>query len=364
MKQGKTGRSNPCLPCDVTTRSHATRAMACVNCSELSVVLREKIEMEEMKQGTAVTKCIIECANKLLELEEKDNEDLKKLLTQIDQSFKKLFDSAKRCRLVSTKKEKLYVAFHKFSVVDGFKMCNEYDKSIDLKAADILWQLVMEKLFLRQMISVLDVHVNDSSRASTSGVRQLSFVEKNAVRYTAGFVIYKLEKKYSKLRIQTQESVECVAALREMAGRLKAPDQTEKDESCKWINLVDRGGLHHVTNVVYDLFIAIETVVNEKLDTILSESGKGLEQVKKDNLSWVCDDDDVMMMWDLVDLSRIEEESTKRKLLFEIAHLWITTRGHSKTKKMKEDYKKHKKENLKGKRSLRKELVTVPIYTE
>ncbi len=58
--------------------------------------------------------------------------------------------------------------------------------------------------------------------------------------------------------------------------------------------------------------------------------------MKKEHLSWLCDDDDVKTMWDSI-IGRLEEESTKKQLPIEIACLWITTRGHrcSKTHKIK-----------------------------
>ena len=52
----------------------------------------------------------------------------------------------------------------------------------------------------------------------------------------------------------------------------------------------------------------------------------------------------------------IECEEVRQHLLQEIAHLWITTRGHSKARKIKEDYKVAKGKSVKGKHSLRKEL--------
>ncbi len=45
--------------------------------------------------------------------------------------------------------EKLYVAFHKFSVVEG----NECDKSVGVKAPEIVWQLFLEKLFMKKLSS-------------------------------------------------------------------------------------------------------------------------------------------------------------------------------------------------------------------
>lgn len=131
-----------------------------------------------------------------------------------------------------------------------------------------------------------------------------------------------------------------------------------EDQSDKWIRLVDRGGLYHIQDIVYDLFVTVEYF--EKLSEILKERGKGIEYVRKDQLTWIVDQDEVQSLWNQVDASSlVEDESARRNLLIELVHLWITTRGHSKTHKLKEEYKLKQKKSVKGTRSLRKELATI-----
>ena len=86
------------------------------------------------------------------------------------------------------------------------------------------------------------------------------------------------------------------------------------------------------------LFVTIELLVDQKRSSVMKGRGKGLEQVKKENLSWVCN---FYGVWSA--------------LLLQIAYMWITTRGR-KTHRIKEDYKIAKKQTVKRKRSLCKEL--------
>ena len=140
---------------------------------------------------------------------------------------------------------------------------------------------LMEKQFLKHLSTELCQSVSESSSSSSASCdphRTLSMIESNAVRYTAGFIIRKLEQKFSKKK--TKEAVQCTAALRDMAEKAKIRKlATEQQPSSEWIKLVDRGGLYHVQDIVYDLFVTIEYFVDNRLSEILKQKGKGIECV-------------------------------------------------------------------------------------
>ena len=90
------------------------------------------------------------------------------------------------------------------------------------------------------------------------------------MRYTAGCVLRKIENKYVRKQKKSDEARQCVAAVREMAGKLR----TSQHHSCEFINSVDQGGLYHVHDSVYDVFVAIEMIVNEKLSALFTSKGE------------------------------------------------------------------------------------------
>ena len=141
--------------------------------------------------------------------------------------------------------------------------------------------------------------------------------------------------------------------------RIEEPEEQSYSSSIKWTKLVDRGGLLYVNECVYDLFVTIECIVDDKLSDILKQGGKNIEDVRKENLSWVCCNEVVLSLWYMASPHLIEDESIHQNLLMEIVHMWITTRGHSKTHLLKEKYKIQQKDDIKGKPSLHKELATV-----
>ena len=88
----------------------------------------------------------------------------------------------------------------------------------------------------------------------------------------------------------------------------------------------------------------------------LPSSKKKGRGVKKENLSWVCDNEEIQFVWSMISPVTIQEKSVRQSLLQEITYMWVTTRGYSKIATIKEDLKKHKSEGLRAKKALRKDL--------
>ena len=110
--------------------------------------------------------------------------------------------------------------------------------------------------------------------------------------------------------------------------------------------LTDRGGFYHVEDVVFELFVVLEYITDKELTSIFKAKGKGIEKVKKEKLSWICDDEDVQFLWCMVSPSTIESEDVRQCLLQKIAYLWLTTQDHSKAQKIKERAKGKQKHYL------------------
>ena len=228
-----------------------------------------------------------------------------------------------------------------------------------------------------EFLAKVNEEMNTSKDSSESSLcpRALTYVEQNAIYYTAGFVVRKLLRKYSGNK--NQKEVECTRTLKEMASKVsKSPTadtstasmpsisssncQASASNSQTWISLVDRGGLYHITDTVFNLFVAIELKADAELSSIFQSCGKGIEKVKKESLLWLYDDEEIKSVWSQISDSTIEEDSYREELLCEICFSWITTRGHSKAQQVKEQHKKSKGKGTKGRKSLRKELAPQP----
>ena len=272
---------------------------------------------------------------------------------KLDLACSSMLGSLQRYKLQSVRAEKMWGIFHKFSLQEGLKLCKSCDKAINLKAHDIFWQLVIEKRLFSKFIDGSAIVKMHAHTADTTN-RNLSSVEKNAIHYTAGYVVKKLITKYS--RTTGPRSAAYLSVLKDMGGKLSRNTPSgQSSSSSEWTKMVDRGGLFHINTTVYDLFLYLEMTVDEELTSIFKSKGKGIEKVRKEKMNWLCENDEIQLVWSMISILD-DDDDLDQDLLKEIASTWITTRGYSKARRIKEEYKRAKATATKGKRSLRKEL--------
>ncbi len=127
-------------------------------------------------------------------------------------------------------------------------------------------------------------------------------------------------------------------------------DETE-DDSKDWLNLVDRGGLNHVTDTMYLLIASMELEVRQHLRISDPQTTGITETVMKG----ITENEDVLFYWSMVSVNWAEEES--RVLLGMIADLYITIRGFSFASAWMERYKQAHKKTVEKSKGLRKQLL-------
>lgn len=177
-------------------------------------------------------------------------------------------------------------------------------------------------------------------------------IELNGIRYAAGFVVRKLKKKYQKLK-RHGDYVDCLTRM--------ITDESDITQDCDgsttlqeytkaWLKRTDRGGLSHISDIVFWLFCEIELLVYERIKKCYA----GAKQPVAEIATWAVQDEDIQYIWSMIAVN-ISEEDMSERLLHTIAQEWAVLRGHVYRKKVLEDYKKSK-DAANGKRSLRKEL--------
>jgi len=204
----------------------------------------------------------------------------------------------------------------------------QYLVQLQLKAEPIFFQhvtlaihdrLLRTRFALADTITVADV--------------QFTYEEENAIRYMGGYVIKKLQSKHD---------VEFLVDL---------DKEFQDTESSEWTNAIDRGGLVHITDSCYQLFLSIETVTRQKMKATNAVMDDSFLQHLKNLIS--CDND-VLFNWTMI----TGDESENEEVFNEIVKLWITIRGFSFAKSIAENYRKATKKRTAKSKGLRTKLFT------
>ena len=147
-------------------------------------------------------------------------------------------------------------------------------------------------------------------------------------RYMGGYVIRKLKEKKG-LDVDFLEDTD---------------KEYLHSHSTDWINAIDRGGLVHITDSCFQLFLAIETVTRQGMKATAAVMDYSFRQHLE---NMITSDSDVLFCWTMI----TGEESLNENILYELIKLWVTIRGFSFAKSIVERYRlatKKRTEKTKG----------------
>ena len=160
----------------------------------------------------------------------------------------------------------------------------------------------------------------------------LTYEEENAVHYMSGYVVRKLQRlKYS------------------IEFLILKGDDVVAEESTEWISLIDRGGLVHVTNECFQLFLSMETVMRRHLECHETRTG-----IFKNMESILLYDNGVLFDWLMI----TGNEEEHKDILIQLVKQWVVIRGHSFGKSILEEYKQAAKKSTNKSKGLRTKLFT------
>ena len=130
-------------------------------------------------------------------------------------------------------------------------------------------------------------------------------------------------------------------------------DEMEERGTEDWTNLIDRGGLWHISDTTYSLFHSMEEEIRKYL--IPSTLNNSKEKIIKS----IVENEEVLFEWCMISSNANEPESNE--LLHMIVELYVTIRGFSFASSIVEMYKKRSKKVLQKGKGLRKELFTSSV---
>ena len=170
---------------------------------------------------------------------------------------------------------------------------------------------------------------------------QFTYEEENAIRYMAGFVVRRLQKQLD---------------AKDINMLIESDEATISDaNSTEWINLIDRGGLVHVNDTCYQLFLAIEHTTWQEIQ--ISKVGSmddGFRRYLENTLST---DNNILFNWTMI----TGDETEREDVLLALIKLWVT-RGFSLAKAVMEKYRNDSKKTTTKSKGLQTRLFTDKVY--
>ena len=154
----------------------------------------------------------------------------------------------------------------------------------------------------------------------------------------AGFVVRRLQKQLD---------------AKDIDMLIESDEATISDaNSNEWINLIDQGGLVHVTDACYQLFLAIEHATRQELQ--ISKVGSMDDDFRTYLENTLSTDDNILFNWTMI----TGDETEREDVLLALIKLWITTRGFSFAKAVIEKYRNKSKNTTTKSKGLRTRFFT------
>lgn len=231
--------------------------------------------------------------------------------------------------------------YHELRTSDSFK--EEWSRFLHesgrLQLCACFVQFVTNTLFKQLIEEEFPLNSTANSKVHPA---LMTFEEKNALRYVAGYVCRTLRKRLESSRMPDKDDM--IFALMELSG-----DEMNDQETEAWTDLIDRGGLWHISDETYMIFLIMEECIRKHMTLSIASKVKGGKELTNILLK----NEDVLFQWCIIG---VETNDVHLSLLTKIISLYVTIRGFAFATSCLELYKQAQKKSLQKKRALRKSI--------
>ena len=244
-------------------------------------------------------------------------------------------------------REKTWSSFHEVRTSKVFQSVWEQflQASVSLNPNPILYQYITDFMF-KYLIKQWFPSVPSAATQLSISIDILTYEEKNAIRYAAGYIPRAL---YSKLEDSSHPlKKELILRLQDLIDE----DCDDDDESMNWLELIDHGGLVRISYDMYMLIVAMEMEFQAVIHQLCKDHQVNLK-IKVTEA--IMASEDVALHWNTVSANWEIEE--KQALFPMISDLWITMCGFSFASAWIEKYKEHSKKTMQKSKGLRNYLL-------
>lgn len=187
-------------------------------------------------------------------------------------------------------------------------------------------------------------------------------MEENALRYVAGYICKKLKAEEKRHDIK----MIIMDVFGSSTGTLEDAESTDQEATSaavseNWTNLIDRGGLSHINEDTYQLFVCMEKEVRKHFNLGVNDAGnmavsEGISAERIRNS--IEEDPDVKTQWEILTSDHIEvsSETDLIGILKKVISEFVKIRGFAFASSIVETYKKISKKHLQKSKGLRKAI--------
>ena len=175
---------------------------------------------------------------------------------------------------------------------------------------------------------------------------KLTNIEENVLRYLAGYVCYKIQS-----QLEKSKKLNLLFVITDTSGC----EMNETKDTEYWTNILDHGGLWHVSDTAYSMFCAMENELQQHL-TIIDKAMLGQNRITI-LVNKLALNTEVLFHWNeiLEEHSHVPEEEAAL-LLRDIIKLFVTTHGFAYATSLLKVYKQVSGKSLQKTKGLQKSL--------
>ena len=192
-----------------------------------------------------------------------------------------------------------------------------------------------------------------TQKPTNEGTPAVTQIEANALRYVAGYVCHHVCNTIRRKKHPMKDDLLlCLSSL------VKLNDEGDECGTAEeWTNMVDRGGLVHVNEITYGLFISLENDIRDCLKSLSTDVPEPSSDQKTTIAHRLVNNDDVQFYWSMISADfEVDDSETQYTLLKMIVELYITIRGFSYSNAWMEKFKQKEKKTTQKSKSLRRKL--------
>ncbi|KAJ8027728.1 hypothetical protein HOLleu_29763 [Holothuria leucospilota] len=256
------------------------------------------------------------------------HENFKLFSEELVKNMWALVKTLRGVRWTEKKKSEMWGNFHDFRMKESnFERWNQLLEILSIKADEEVTNYMLQHIIKEVFTSLLSTLMETDMPPYNLQQHAMSLdnEEQQALRYCAGYVPFKLKKRYLKLK-DNEVAKQYIGIIDSWVDDSPSAQDEPHDVTKAWIGMQNRGGLFQVNDEVYTFFKKLEMEVRE---TVNMQNIRNLQGVNIQNL--LCNKlegkNSITLAW--FHLTPHLSSTCRLKLFTEVTHCFVKMRSEA-----------------------------------